>query len=85
MTTADVEREVRGFLVEKFLPGRSESLRDDDSLLGNVIDSSGSIELVMFLQQHFGITIEDDEIAVPGTLDSIKNIVAYVSKKLDKM
>jgi acyl carrier protein len=84
MATVDVERDVKGFLVDKFLLGRSESLGDDDSLLGNVIDSSGSIELVMFLQQHFGITIDDDELLVPGNFDSVKSIATYVSRKLDE-
>lgn len=83
MTTVDVEREVRSFLVDNFLFGRSESLHDEEALLGNVIDSSGSIELVMFLQQRFAIDIADDEILASGNFDSVKNIVTYVSRKLD--
>lgn len=82
MQTADIEREIRDFLVKNFLFGRAEALRDDQALLGNVIDSSGLLELMMFLQERFAITIEDEEMAVPENLGSVKNVVAYVSKKI---
>ena len=82
MQTTEVEREIRSFLVNNFLFGRAEALRDDTSLLGGVIDSSGAIELVMFLQERFAITVKDEEIAVPENFDSLKNVVALVEKKL---
>jgi acyl carrier protein len=81
MNTNDIEREIRGFLVERFLFGRDEALREDGSLLGSVIDSTGLIELVIFLQEHFGITVEDEEV-IPENLDSVKSVVAYVARKL---
>ena len=55
MQTAEIEREIQSFVVNHFLFGRTEALRDDAALLGGVIDSTGTIELVMFLQEHFGI------------------------------
>jgi acyl carrier protein len=81
MQTADIEREIRKFLVDNFLFGRAEELRDGQSLLGTVIDSTGSLELVTFLQDRFGITVEDEEV-VPENLDSVRNVVTYVVKKL---
>jgi len=81
MLTTDIEREVRSFLVDNFLFGRADQLRDDQSLLGNVIDSTGVLELVTFLQNHFVITVEDEEV-VADNLDSVRNIVVYVAKKL---
>jgi acyl carrier protein len=81
MQTTDIEREIRKFLVDHFLSGRTEELRDDQSLLGTVIDSTGSLELVSFLQDRFGIIVEDEEV-VPENLDSVKNVVAYVAKKV---
>ena len=77
----DIEREIRHFLVENFLFGRAEELRDQVSLLGSVIDSTGAIELVTFLQDHFGITVEDSEV-VPENFDTLANLVAYVEGKL---
>jgi acyl carrier protein len=82
MQTIDIEREIRNFLLDHFLLGRSEALRDDAALLGNVIDSTGAIELITFLQDHFGIIVEDEEVAVPENFDSLKNVVAFVERKL---
>jgi acyl carrier protein len=81
MQTADIEREIRGFLIQHFLSGRDEKLHDDGSLLGDLIDSAGTLELIAYLQEHFAITVEDDEV-VPGNLDTVNSLVAYVSRKL---
>ena len=80
-TTFDIERDVRSFVIDHFLSGNASKLRADGSLLGDVIDSMGVIALVAYLQEHFGITVEDDEV-LPDNLDTINNLVAYVSKKL---
>jgi acyl carrier protein len=79
--TTEIEREIRNFVVEHFLSGHAEKLRDDGSLLGDVIDSMGVLDLVAFLQDRFKITVEDEEV-VPGNLDTIKNLAAYVARKL---
>ena len=81
MQTIDIEREIRSFLIDNFLFGRSEEWRDHVSLLGNVIDSTGAIELVTFLQDRFAITVEDTEV-VPENFDTLENVVAYVERKL---
>jgi acyl carrier protein len=80
-TTVDIERDVRTFVIDHFLTGNANKLRADGSLLGDVIDSMGVIALVAYLQEHFGITVEDDEV-LPSNLDTIDNLVAYVSRKL---
>jgi acyl carrier protein len=82
METAEIEHEIREFLVNNFLFGRAEALQDDAALFGGVIDSTGAIELVMFLQDRFVITVEDDEVAVPENFDSLKNVVGFVERKL---
>ena len=80
MQTTDIEREIRGFLINTFLFGRDEQLRDSDSLLGNVIDSTGAVELVVFLQERFGINVDDEDV-IPDNFDSVKSVVRYVVKK----
>jgi acyl carrier protein len=82
MRARDVEGEIRIFLADRFLLGRAEALRNDAVLLGNVIDSTGTIELITFLQDHFGVMIEDEEVAMPENFDSLKNVVAFVERKL---
>ena len=81
MLTTDIELEVRTFLTDNFLFGRGEALGDDTPLLGNVIDSTGVIELIGFVQQRFVISVEDEEV-MTDNFGSVKNVVAFVEKKL---
>lgn len=83
MNTTNIDRDIRNFIVENFLFGQAEKLRDGEPLQGNIIDSTGALELVVFLQDHFAITIEDDEI-IPENLNSLNNMVAYVARKIAK-
>lgn len=46
-----------------------------------VIDSTGVLELVLFLEQTFEFRVEDDEI-IPDNMDSIDKLTSYVNKKL---
>lgn len=73
---------VREFIAENFLFRADADLDDDQSLLeGGVIDSTGVLEVIAFLEQTFGISIADDEI-VPENLDSINNMTRYLASKL---
>ncbi|HKE84668.1 MAG TPA: acyl carrier protein [Vicinamibacterales bacterium] len=59
----------------------STDLRDDESLLDRgLIDSTGVLELVGFLERRYAISIDDREL-VPDNLDSIARIVAFVEAK----
>ena len=81
MQTTDIEQEIRSFLVENFLSGSSQALNDDVPLLGNVIDSTGVIELVVFVQERFTIVVGDEEVTTDN-LGSVTNVVAFIEKKL---
>jgi acyl carrier protein len=81
MHPADIERETRNFLVSNFLNGSSEELSDRDPLLGKVIDSTGVLELIGFLERQFSISVPDEDV-IPENLDSIQNITAYVAKRV---
>ena len=80
MQATEIEQDVRSFLTEKFLFGSSEPLNDDTPLLGNVIDSQGVIELIVFVQERFDITVEDEE--VTDNFASVKSTVAFIEGKL---
>jgi acyl carrier protein len=73
---------VKSFIEESFLPGSSTSeVGDDTSFLDiGLIDSTGILELVDFLEEQFGVEIEDEEL-VPENLDSITNICRYLESK----
>ena len=81
MCPTDIERETRNFLISNFLLGRSDHLGGDDPLLGKVIDSTGVLALVTFLEEKYSISVPDEDV-VPENLDSINNITAYVAKRL---
>jgi acyl carrier protein len=82
MLTTDIEREIRSFLVDTYLFGRNEELRDDAPLMDKVIDSHGVVELVVFLQDRFAIRVEDEDVTTDN-LDSVNKIVGYVTRKLN--
>lgn len=81
MHPSDIERETRDFLTSTFLSGRSEQLRNDDALLGNVIDSMGVLELVGFLERTFAISVPDEDV-VAENLGSINSITTYIVQRL---
>jgi acyl carrier protein len=78
----DIRESIRGYVVTNFLFGDDSPLQDDAvSLLDNgIIDSVGVMELVAFLEQDHGLTIDDEDL-VPENLDSVDNLVRFVSRK----
>jgi len=80
--TRDIRHSVRSFVEENFLLGSELEVADTDSLLQlQIVDSTGFLEIVAFLETTFAIKVRDDEM-VPENLETIANITAYVSRKL---
>lgn len=76
------EDAVREFIAENFLFRADAEVTNSQSLLETgVIDSTGVLELIAFLEQTYGITVADEEI-VPENLDSIDNMTRYLASKL---
>jgi len=79
---SETRDKIRAFIMENFLFGNDQGLNDDTSLLDEgIIDSTGILELVSFLEEEFSISVEDEEI-LPENLDSITNVTAYLEKKM---
>ena len=79
---SETRDKIRAFIMENFLFGNDQGLNDDTSFLDEgIIDSTGILELVSFLEEEFSISVEDEEI-LPENLDSIKNVVAYLGRKI---
>lgn len=78
-----IEQELRHFVVENFLFGQDNNrLSDDDSLLEQgIIDSTGVMELIGFLESRYRISIHDRELR-PENLDSIHRLTAFITRKL---
>jgi acyl carrier protein len=77
----EIAKSLRQFISENFLFGVDDRYSDDDSFLENgIIDSTGVLELIAFLEKTFAMTVEDEEL-VPENLDSVNNVVRFVETK----
>ncbi|MEP9373415.1 acyl carrier protein [Mesorhizobium sp. KR1-2] len=81
--TQTIKDKVRAFVVENFLFGdTSYDLADTASLIENdIIDSTGVLELVAFIEDQFGITMADSDI-VPANLDSLARISTFIEARV---
>ena len=77
-----IKQTIRCYILENFLFTDDEAaLQDDDSFLaGGIIDSTGVLEIMLFIEEAFDIKVEDDEM-LPEHLDSINNLVAFIQRK----
>ncbi len=74
-------KQVREFLLSSFYVADASSLDVDTSLLDQgIIDSTGVLEVIGFIEETFGITVEDTEL-LPENLDSIEGIAQYIIRK----
>ncbi len=82
----DIKDKVRQFMLNDIMsssPG--DNLKDDSSFLGmGIIDSTGILELVAFVAETYHIKIEDEEL-IPGNLDSVDQLVAFIQRKHKNM
>ncbi len=79
---SDVKSRVRTYIVDNFLFGGGDGLTDDVSMLARgILDSTGVLELITFLEQTFEIHVEDEEM-LPENLDSLNAIERYLERKL---
>jgi len=78
-----IKKQVRAYMLDNFIMGgNADDLKDGDSFMErHIIDSTGFIELITFLEQSFGIRIEDEEM-IPENLDSLNSIEQFISHKL---
>ena len=75
---------VKEFIIENFLFGEEEQLKlDTDFFDKGIIDSTGVIELVGFLEESFDISVDDEEL-IPENLSSLQKIDVFLEKKLSQ-
>ncbi len=78
----NIKEQVRAFLTSNFYVADPSSLEDETSLLEQgVIDSTGVLEVISFIEETFGLKVEDAEM-LPDNLDSIERITHFVNRKL---
>ena len=78
----DIEKVVHGYILNEFLPGEDPRELTDRTLLitGGILDSITTLKLVVFLEEHFGITVEAHEAGVEH-MDSIGQIARLIAAK----
>lgn len=78
----DIKQAVRTYVEQNFLVGSETRIGDGDSLLQlQIVDSTGFLELVNFIESSFGVKVGDDEM-VPENLETIDSIDEFVRRKL---
>lgn len=78
-----MQKSIRSFIVENFLAGKDDpDFRNEDSFLDSrVIDSTGILELIDFIEDEHGITVEDNEMTTEN-FDSVARVATYIESKL---
>lgn len=81
-SSSSVKETVMNFIRENFIMGRSDVVLDEKVSLidSGVMDSTGVLELVEFLESQYSIKIEDEEL-VPENLETIENIIGFLKTK----
>ena len=79
---ASIEAKVRQYVLDKLLFGRTEVVVDGDTsfLESGIIDSTGVLELVAFLEEEFHVKVEDEDL-IPANLDSVNAVTRFVERK----
>jgi acyl carrier protein len=77
----EINQQVREFITSNFYVQDATALADDASLLEHgIIDSTGVLEVITFIEDTFGVTVDDQEM-LPENLDSIERISGFVRRK----
>lgn len=79
----DIAPKISSFITDNLLLGRSVDVAGAPSLLeAGIIDSTGVLELVQFLEETWSFSVRDDEM-IPDNLDSVAKLEAFVRKKIE--
>ena len=78
----NMKKTIRKYILENLLFTEDESaLQDDESFLdGGIIDSTGVMEIILFIEESFGFRVNDDEM-LPANLDSVNNLATFIQRK----
>ena len=76
------EEKVRNYILENYLftDDQSELTNSDSFLDRGIIDSTGILEVILFLEEEFAVAVKDDEM-IPANLDSVDNLVKFINAR----
>ncbi len=82
MTSDQIRSDVRGFIQQNFIFDANRNVADNVSLLGSgVVDSTGILELISYLEEHYQLKFADSEL-VADNFDSVERIVSFICSKV---
>ena len=77
-----MKSEIRHFIVENYLFGRDNGFGEEESFLDRgILDSTGVMELIAFIEGRFGVKIEDHEL-LPENLDTLSSLARFIEEKI---
>jgi acyl carrier protein len=79
----DIRASIRAFILEHFMSGEDPGKLTDDTSLerAHVVDSAGVLEIMLYIEEKYGFEVEADD-ALPENFDTMRNIAAYIERKL---
>jgi acyl carrier protein len=81
MEQTEIVAKVKDYIEKNFVYDQETTLKVDESLLDSgLVDSTGILEVVSFIEETFGVSIEDEEM-VPDNLDSVTKISSFIARK----
>ncbi len=81
MASADVERQLAEYVETEIAYDRAEPrVSAEEPLLEGLIDSTSMLRLVLFIEERFGVRVEDDEL-VPESFETIRSLAEFVERK----
>jgi acyl carrier protein len=77
-----IEEKIRNYIAQNILFSKNGYQYPDETsfLEEGIVDSTSVLELVMFVEENFGLTVDDQDI-VPENFDSVSNLAAYIRSK----
>ena len=80
---SEIETQIRDYIVKDLLFGDDPGLEPDTSFQeSGIIDSTGMLQIITFVEGQFGIHVEDDEL-VPETFGSLRKVARFIERKVD--
>jgi acyl carrier protein len=79
-----IEQKLRTFITENFFVEETDLSGDASLTRSGIIDSTGVMEILLFLEEHFGLKVPDEEVT-PENLDTLNNLVRYVTASEGKV
>lgn len=82
ITEEEIKKAIKKYIIDNFLFGNeTEEIKEEDSFMERgIIDSTGILELIEFVEETYGFSVEDEEL-IPENLDSLNNLSRFILSK----